>query len=117
MNDPKTQQALTKIIQKCWEDSKFQARFVAEPAAVLKEEGVDVPKGLDLKVVVNSENVHHLAIPSKPGAQLPDEALDQVAGGAVTLQMDRVRFIRRIPLTGLGGGTHDPGNGCIPNPC
>lgn len=119
MNDPKG--AISKIIQRCWDDRKFQDRFVAEPSSVLKEEGIEVPKGLEIKVVVNTDTVHHLAIPAKPSGQLGDEALDAVAGGAgrqlSSSSSSSLSFVRQMPLTGLGGGTHDPGNACLPNPC
>jgi hypothetical protein len=116
MSDPKMDQAIAKIIKRCWDDSKYQTRFMSEPHAVLKEEGVDVPQGLTLKVVQNTENVHYLAIPPKPTDQLSDRDLEGVAGGAGTFQL-KSNFLKNIKLTGVGGGTHDPGRYCIPNPC
>ncbi len=123
MDNPKTEGAIAKIIQRCWEDDGYQARFMKEPHAVLKEAGVEVPEGLQIKVVQNTDDVQYLAIPAKPGAasgELDDSALEGVAGGAggsFSLSKSKKLFIKKIPMTGLGGGTHDPGNACIPNPC
>ena len=32
-----------KVITKCWEDEAFKARLLADPAATLAAEGVQVP--------------------------------------------------------------------------
>jgi hypothetical protein len=113
-----TQNAIAKIIKQCWDDDKFRARFVAQPNAVLKEHGVDVPADMEIKVVQNTENVQYLPIPVKPD-ELSDKALDGVAGGAGgTFSSSMAKKIEIRKLTGMGGpGTHDAGNYCIPYPC
>lgn len=120
MENPKTDRTIAKIIQRCWEDDAFKARFIAQPNAILKEEGVDVPAGLEIKVVQNTENVQYLAIPAKATGQLTDNALDGVVGGAggTFTTTSKITFLRKLPLTGMGGpGTHDSGDYCIPPPC
>jgi hypothetical protein len=59
----KTQQQWAKIITKAWEDEDFKARLIAEPAAVLKEEGIEVSEGITIKVMENTDNVTHVVIP------------------------------------------------------
>jgi len=111
-----TQGVIAKIIKRCWEDAKFQQRFVSQPNSVLKEYGVDVPADLEIKVVLNTDNVHYLAVPTKPGDQLSDASLDAVVGGAISPTFAHKIAIKK--LTGMGGpGTHDPGPYCIPYPC
>ena len=36
--------AMQKIITKCWEDEPFKERLLAEPAATLAAEGVEIPR-------------------------------------------------------------------------
>ena len=43
-------------------------------------QGAEVPAGLTVKAVENTEKVFHLVIPAKP-TDLSDEDLDKVAGG------------------------------------
>jgi hypothetical protein len=112
----KTQDAMGKIIKRCWEDNAFQKRFMSEPHAVLKEYGVEVPSDMEFKVVQNTDNVHYFAIPAKPSDELSEGALDQVSGGTGIIFQQKLKYeIKK--LTGVGGGTHDPGMYCIAAPC
>jgi hypothetical protein len=104
------------IIKRCWEDDAFQKRFMSEPHAVLKENGIEVPDDMKVKVVQSTDDVQYFAIPAKPSDELSEGALDQVTGGAGILKKSALK-IQLKKLTGLGGGTHDPGMYCIPNPC
>jgi hypothetical protein len=70
-----------KIIAKAWRDPAFKAELIANPAAALKAEGIDVPAGMTVTVVENTDKQFHLVLPPEPTDELPDEALDAVAGG------------------------------------
>ena len=70
------------IITKCWDDEAFKERLLADPAATLAAEGVRVPEGVTVNVVVDAEDVRTLVIPLPPTAGLSDAELDQVAGAA-----------------------------------
>ena len=70
-----------KIIAKAWRDPAFKADLIANPAAALKAEGIDVPAGMAMTVVENTDKQFHLVPPSVPSDELSDEALDAVAGG------------------------------------
>lgn len=59
----KAQQQWAKIITKAWADEDFKVRLIAEPVAVLKEEGIEVPEGITIKVIENTDNVTHVVIP------------------------------------------------------
>ena len=76
--------ALAKVFAACWKDEALKARFMADPKAVLTEYGMDVPDGIDVNVVENSDNTVHITMPKAPGgaAELSDEELVNVAGGA-----------------------------------
>jgi len=75
---------MQRIIAKCWEDEAFKARLLADPAATLEAEGVEVPEGVTINVVEDTAQVHNLVIPAQPG-RLEDAALDAIAaaGGGV----------------------------------
>ena len=73
--------AYGRVVAKAWSDAAFKQRLLADPSAVLKAEGVAVPEGVELRLVENTDKVVHLTLPAKP-AELSDEQLDQVAGGA-----------------------------------
>ena len=49
-----------KIIVKAWRDPAFKAELIANPAAALKAEGMDVPVGMTVSVVENTEKHFHL---------------------------------------------------------
>src|SRR5689334_19045598 len=70
------------VIAKCWSDDGFKKKLLADPAATLKGEGVkfELPAGMSIKAVENSEKVYHIVIPAKP-KELSEEQLDNVAGG------------------------------------
>jgi Nitrile hydratase, alpha chain len=70
-----------KIVAKAWRDPAFKAELIANPAAALKAEGIDVPAGMTVTVVENTDKQFHLVLPPVPTDELCDEALDAVAGG------------------------------------
>ena len=47
----------------------------------MKAEGIDVPAGMTVTVVENTDKQFHLVLPPVPTDELSDEALDAVAGG------------------------------------
>ena len=69
-----------QIIAKCWADEAFKQRLLADPAGTLKQEGVEIPAGVTVKVVENTVRVLHLVIPVIPTG-ISDAALDIASGG------------------------------------
>ena len=63
------------------EDLDLRSRADADPKAVLAEQGVELPAGVDVRIVVNTDDVFYLVLPPDPNAVLADEMLGQVAGG------------------------------------
>ena len=57
---------------------------MADPKAVLKEHGLDVPDGIDVKVVENADDCVHITLPAPPAGDhdLSDDELSNAAGGA-----------------------------------
>lgn len=48
------QNPLGKVIAKALQDEAFKQQLIADPAAVLKAEGVEIPAGIELKVVADT---------------------------------------------------------------
>lgn len=74
---------MSQLIAKCWADEGFKKKLLADATATLKAEGAEVPAGVTIKAVEDTDTVFHLVIPPKP-TDLSDEDLDKVAGGAMT---------------------------------
>ena len=76
--------ALTDLFAACWKDDALKARFMADPKAVLAERGIEMPDGMDVTVVENTDNTVHITLPMAPDghAELSDEELSNAAGGA-----------------------------------
>ena len=74
---------LAQIFADCWKDEAFKARFMADPKEVLKEHGLDVPEGIEVKVVQNADDRVHITLPAPPPGHmdLTDHELSTAAGG------------------------------------
>ncbi len=59
-----------KIVAQAWADADYKARLLADPAAVLKEAGLDLPAGVDLRVVENTANLAHFVLPAPPSPRV-----------------------------------------------
>ena len=81
MNQEEQSKALGQLIAKCWADESFKQQLLADTMATLKAEGAELPAGLTVKAVENSDTVFHLVIPAKPRSDLSDDDLAKVAGG------------------------------------
>ena len=83
MNQDKQGKTMGQVIAKCWTDEGFKRKLLADPAATLAAEGVELegwPDGLTIKAVENTDKLFHLVIPAMP-SDLSDEQLDQVSAG------------------------------------
>ena len=78
---PDTDNAFGKIVAKAWRNPAFEAELIANPAAALKAEGIDVAEGITVTVLENTDKQFHLVLPPVPSDELSEEALDAVAGG------------------------------------
>ncbi len=76
-----------QLIAKCWADEGFKQKLLSDTMATLKEEGAELPAGLTVKALENTDSVFHLVIPAKP-TDLSDDDLDKVAGGWAGPRMD-----------------------------
>jgi Nitrile hydratase, alpha chain len=80
-----------EIISKAWTDDSFKAKLLSDPVATLKAEGVDLPAGLQVRIVENTENVFHFVLPFMP-KELTNEDLDKAAGGVSLLRYSSIHM-------------------------
>jgi hypothetical protein len=81
MNAAQQKQVWGQIVAKAWADEAFKRLLLAEPAAVLKEHKIEVPPGVRIRVVEDTDQVRHLTLPVRPAGELSEQELAAVAGG------------------------------------
>jgi Nitrile hydratase, alpha chain len=69
-----------QIVAKAWADEDFKRRLMAEPAAVLREHGLEIAPGVEVSVHEESDTVRHLVLPPNPAGDLLEEELTPTAG-------------------------------------
>ena len=75
---------LADLFAACWKDEALKTRFMNDPKSVLAEYGIDVPDGVKVNVVENSDANVHITMPKVPSRSsgLADEELAGATGGA-----------------------------------
>ena len=78
---------MNTLIAACWKDDALKQRFLSDPHGVLAEHGMDVPEGMNVNVVENTDNTVHVTLPAARDtyADLSDEELENAAGGTLLL--------------------------------
>ena len=94
-----------QVVTKAWQDDGFKKRFLANPSAVLKEHGLEVPPGVELRVVENTDRIQYLTLPAQPrDGELSDAELEGAAGGATISRVLRSlsEMRQEAPRKGVG---------------
>ena len=103
MTKEETAKQIGRIIAKAWADEAFKQSLLADATSVLKQEGLDVPQGVTIKAIENTDQLTHIVLPLKPGIQpLSEELLDSVAGGQSKVNIP--------PITPCSNDTYNPGS-------
>ena len=69
-----------QIVVKAWTDERFCARLLAEPKAVAREEGLALPKDIQLRVVQHGgARIMELPLPPRPDELDETEVIDHLA--------------------------------------
>ncbi len=80
--DPKDfQKAYGKLVAKAWSDDEFKVELLSDPMRVFKENSIEVPEGIEVRMVENTADTMHFILPPKPSDELSDEQLESAAGG------------------------------------
>ncbi len=72
-----------QVIARAWSDPDFKAQLLNDPKAALAGYGIDLPAGLNLKIVENTADTIHIVLPATPSQvdSLWDDDLQNLAGG------------------------------------
>ncbi len=72
-----------QVIARAWSDADFKAQLLNDPKTVLASYGIDLPPGLNLKIVENTTDTMHIVLPATPSqaGDLSDADLQNLAGG------------------------------------
>jgi hypothetical protein len=104
MNTEQQAKQWGQIVTKASQDVKFRNRLLADPATVVKESGLEVPAGVQLRVLENSDYVLHLVLPPlQTEKELSDAELEGVAGGLVVNAIIAVLIGLLVPADPKGG--------------
>ena len=60
----RNQRIYTDIVAKYYGDPDFKARMDADPTAVLRAEGLDVPGDARVELLFNTDNLVHIVLPA-----------------------------------------------------
>jgi Nitrile hydratase, alpha chain len=79
---------VAQLVAAAWVDDQLKQRLVAEPASVLRERGIEVPSGIEVRVLEPPENVVYLVLPPKPAnaSELSVSELSGIVGGDITIR-------------------------------
>ena len=88
----------SQLVAQAWADQKFKQRLLDDPKAVLREQGIKVPAGVEVRVVEPTEKLLYFLLPPKPAdvTELTSSQLTGVAGGVA----GKCDVIAVNPITG-----------------
>ena len=66
MNKEEHAKTISRIVAKCWMDEGYKKSFIADPAAILKDEGITVPDGINIRVLEDTPEQRSFILPAKP---------------------------------------------------
>ena len=75
--------AQVDFFNKVWTDGAFRTRLDRDPKSVLAEFGAQLPDGVEIKVIQDTDKVKYLHIPSPPPeGEITDADLEASQGGS-----------------------------------
>jgi hypothetical protein len=63
---------LESVIMRAWRDKGYAERLRKNPRNVLREDGIELPEGIEVIVLQDDDKRRHLVIPHAP-MKLPDD--------------------------------------------
>ena len=61
----KGQEVFADVVAKYYGDPDFKAKVDADPATVLREEGMKIPDGVKVELLFNTDKLLHIVLPNK----------------------------------------------------
>jgi len=71
-----------QLVAAAWADPELKQRLLTSPGAVFAEQGIDLPSGVEPRVVENTDQTTYFVLPRQPSdGELSDEQLRRLPGG------------------------------------
>jgi hypothetical protein len=72
---------VAEVVDRAAFDPAFRRQLLGAPAATLQGAGIEVPDGLEVRVVENTDRLRHIVLPQKPD-DFSDDGDAAAAGGS-----------------------------------
>jgi Nitrile hydratase, alpha chain len=66
------QKKWARVIAQAWADEEFKAKLLADPAAVLAANGIEIPQGMTIQVVEQKKNEILMPLPPEPSSSFTE---------------------------------------------
>ena len=69
------------LVQRYYADPDYRRQVEADPVAAFREQGMELPSDIEVRVLANTDDTFYVVLPPDPNTDLGDEMLAAVAGG------------------------------------
>ena len=69
------------LVQRYYADPDYRRQVEADPVAAFREQGMELPSDIAVRVLANTDDTFYVVLPPDPNTDLGDEMLAAVAGG------------------------------------
>jgi hypothetical protein len=83
----------SQVVADARNDYKFRKRLMQDPQSALKEFGIEIPSGVEFRIVENTDKVRYITLPQKSGGdatELPSGELEIIAAGITSSARPRL---------------------------
>ena len=74
-------QRFAAVVARAWRDAAFKRRLLADPMGVLRECGIPIPDGAEIRILEDTPECTYLVLPRPPAEELDPRDLESAAGG------------------------------------
>ena len=71
---------IARIVSRAWTDEIFRYRLLSDPATMLRVEGLSIPRGVEVRILEDTDKVLHVVLPMKPSSEELSEELSRRYG-------------------------------------
>jgi hypothetical protein len=78
------EERLAQLVRQAWADKALQAALLIDPAPYLRENGIEIPEGVEAHLQVERDTISLRFEPQRPAtgqSELSESALENVTGG------------------------------------
>src|SRR6185312_16155436 len=74
-----------EVVARAWKDDLFKRKLLTRTDEALKEYGLAVPAGLNLKILEETSNSAYLVLPRKPQEELSETEMKKMVAAGVAV--------------------------------